>query len=168
MNTFPCETDARITEGSLNSSVSAWQYGVFMYSGLSRVLYCVGFGLVPHTAQCLIGRCSGSYCEELVTSRWQAAFVCRKKKKRWYQKSQRRLFAVGKQTLSSVVTRAVTTVAWQLAFIPWRCGDCSQCDSLLDVIHAPKAFAATLLWWRIRTAIPLQRCFGSTEWESIS
>lgn len=49
---------------------------------------------------------------------------------------QRRLFAVGKQTLSSVVKHSVATVAWQLAFIPERCRVCSQCKLLLNVIHA--------------------------------
>lgn len=49
---------------------------------------------------------------------------------------QRRLFAAGKQTLSSVVRHSVATVAWQLAFIPERCRVCSQCKLLLNVIHA--------------------------------
>lgn len=49
---------------------------------------------------------------------------------------QRRLFAVGKQRLSSVVKYSVATVAWQLAFIPERCRNCSHCKPLLNVIHA--------------------------------
>lgn len=80
---------------------------------------------------------------------------------------QRRLFAVGKQTLSSAVKHSVATAAWQLAFIPWRCSVCSQCKLLLNVIHALKLFMAIALWWRLRIKIPLEHCFWSTEWESI-
>lgn len=58
---------------------------------------------------------------------------------------QRRLFAVGKQTLSSVVKHSVATVAWQLAFIPGRCRVCSQCKLLLNIIHAVKLFMAISL-----------------------
>lgn len=81
---------------------------------------------------------------------------------------QRRLFAVGKQTLSSVVKQSVTTVAWQLAVIPWCCRVCSKCKLLLNSIHALKHFVAIVLWWRLRRKMPLQHCFWSTQRESIS
>lgn len=55
---------------------------------------------------------------------------------------QRRLFAVGKQALSSVVKHSVATVAWQLAFIPERHKVCSQCKLLLNVIHALRGHRA--------------------------
>lgn len=52
--------------------------------------YCVGFGLVPHTATCLTGRRSRS--EALVSSQRPTAFVCaeRRKKKKKKKKQMRR------------------------------------------------------------------------------
>lgn len=49
-----------------------------MYSCYSGVLYCVGFGLVPQAAPCLIERRSRR--GELVSFKWQTAFVCGKGK----------------------------------------------------------------------------------------
>lgn len=146
----------------------AWQYVVFMYSGLFRVLYCVGFGLVPHTALCLIGWCSGSYWEELVTSQWQAAFVCRNGKKEMALNEPEVVICCW-QTDAVLSGGALSYHCGLTAgFHPSVLQICAQCKLLLNVIHALKLFVTIMLWWRLRIKIPLQHRFWSTEWESIS
>lgn len=148
MNTFPCKADARITNepkqrglkippcwpGNIKSSCTRFSLEFFTVLALGsfHIQLCVWLGgVATEKSSChLSGR----------------LLLFAEKKMRWSETGQRQLFAVGKQTLSSVAKHSVAIVAWQLALIPWHCSVCSHWKLRSNVIHTLKLSLAVVLW----------------------
>lgn len=79
ISNYSSKADVRMSNRRVLKSLSVAAYHVHVL-WLVQCFYFIGFSLVPHTALCLIGQ--RGHREGLVSSQWQAAFVCIKEKKK--------------------------------------------------------------------------------------